>query len=544
MPKLREGAGMLSERWRAAITAVNDDPAVGVADLARVRRRLRQRRARARSIAAVVAAMLVVGGLALARRPNGGTGVAPVPAASSVATSGPGTATTTGTPRRSVTYTWKEAQLVLVDNAPDAHASEQPPAVVPKDCLGQPQTPTVMRATVAKVTSALSPPTVSTGQEVWAVVCTDMPRAAAGEAAGTMPELVPNGDLIRLFASDGTWLFTTHTPPASVTSYGASVATSQASVAPAPSSTAASTTASTIGEPRTAAVTASRPPLPPGQFVAWRRSGELVVLDASTGAVVRQLAQIRVAYPATGPSGVVLTPDRRMAVVSWNEGEFCGAQRVGAVPTDGSAALVLWGPGDQPVVSPDGQRAAWTAIDVDCYHRSLVVHDVGSGAEHSIALADDEASASALRATGPWWQSDDNTLVYAQMPPDPSSEYSSTALTFDASRATKRSDASPLRLGCVTPGMDPVFARQTPTGDGLVLARSDPSGGATAIVRCRFGADEGEVLLTTDLAVLVAQFDRDAATLLLLTWDGAVGMAAPGGVARVVAMGPFQSVAW
>lgn len=290
---------------------------------------------------------------------------------------------------------------------------------------------------------------------------------------------------------------------------------------------------------------ANRPPsapLPDGAIVGWRPSGELVVVDLATGTTIRQLAKVETGYPAKGPSGVALTPDRRLAIVVWNEQEHC-AQRIGVVPTDGSASLVPWGPGSQPTINPDGTKVAWNARPDRCSRRELVVRDVASGDERTIVLGYDEKTVNKTAGVGPWWQ-DNTNLVFVLSKADPSPAYKRDALRFNSATATKASDASRVGVACLPADVSAIFAQPTPTGDGLVISYPNPSGRGVVIAVCRYGSARPQALFTTPTPVFSAAFNKAGSGLLLLGQDGAVSTVTRAGQVTSATPGPFQSVAW
>ena len=154
--------------------------------------------------------------------------------------------------------------------------------------------------------------------------------------------------------------------------------------APTPStSIAPGTTAVTVpptAPPATAAPTTAPPAAAATTIVAVTVDGRLVVLDAATGAELRELANLGDprggGAEGPGPNHVTtvsVSPDGSTAYYD----SCCepAAGLVSVIPTDGSTEPEPVNPGLGPAVSPDGRFLAYTAIN------AVVVRDLTTGQE-------------------------------------------------------------------------------------------------------------------------------------------------------------------
>ena len=169
-----------------------------------------------------------------------------------------------------------------------------------------------------------------------------------------------------------------------VTTGGETSTTIGTTAAPSPStSTAPGTTAVTVpptAPPSTAAPTTVPPVAAATTIVAVTVDGRLVVLDAATGAELRELANLGDprggGAEGPGPNHVTtvgVSPDGSTAYYD----SCCepAAGLVSVIPTDGSREPESINPGLGPAVSPDGRFLAYTAIN------AVVVRDLATGQE-------------------------------------------------------------------------------------------------------------------------------------------------------------------
>ena len=320
-----------------------------------------------------------------------------------------------------------------------------------------------------------------------------------------------------------------------VTDTTAVVPTEVGSTSPTPTTTTSTTTSTT----RTAGT-----PLPTIEAVVWRSTGQLQVIDMTTGSVVRQLAEIAVGYPAPGPVSVTLTPDRRLAIVEWNLGEPGCLTEVGAIATDGSGGAVEdWGPGAwQANVSPDGRYAAWYAASpFDCTSQRIVVRDLTTGAVHEIAAVPrDGFSAGA----GPWWLADSATVIFRDRDGNAAGPDTSTgAVALDVSTATNVTDGRAINLGCVQAQLD-LWAQQVAAGDAVVSVSGVGVGQPTHIDLCPLDGSPGTALLDTPDSYRFAAVDHDGHRLLLIGFDGTLATALINGTVTPLPVDQVQAAAW
>lgn len=205
---------------------------------------------------------------------------------------------------------------------------------------------------------------------------------------------------------------TTTTVPA--TPAPAATSSPAPSTAPAPATTVPPST-TTPAAPSTTVVSGT----PPTVIVAVTVDGRLVVLDAMTGAELRQLADLGDprggGAEGPGPNSVTqisVTPDHTMAYFD----SCCepAAGMIFAVPVDGSAPPEPLTNGLGPAVSPDGRYLAYTAIN------AVVVRDLQTGEERTFTdpaydetplFGDVTWSADGTRIYYPWQRANQDGFV-------------------------------------------------------------------------------------------------------------------------------------
>ena len=306
------------------------------------------------------------------------------------------------------------------------------------------------------------------------------------------------------------------------------------------SPTTTTTTSTTMSTTTTAGT-----PLPTTEAVVWRSTGQLQVIDMTTGSVVRQLTEIAVGYPAPGPVSVMLTPDRRLAIVEWNLGEPGCLTEVGAIATDGSGGAVEdWGPGAwQANVSPDGRYAAWYAASpFDCTSQRIVVRDLTTGTVHEIAAAPRNGF---VAGAGPWWLADSATVIFRDRDFNGADPYANTgaAVALEVSTATRIGDGRSVDLGCVKPQLD-FFAQQVAAGGAVVSVSGGGPGQPTHVDLCPLDGVPGTALLDTPDSYRYAALDHDGRTLLLIGSDGTLATAPINGTVTPLAVDQVQAAAW
>jgi hypothetical protein len=186
-----------------------------------------------------------------------------------------------------------------------------------------------------------------------------------------------------VLAAVGAWQLASDDDDLRVNTGGETSTTIGTTAAPTPStSIAPSTTAVTV--PPTAPPATATPTAPPGAatttIVAVTDDGRLVVLDAATGAELRELANLGDprggGAEGPGPNHVTtvsVSPDGSTAYYD----SCCepAAGLVSVIPTDGTREAEAINPGLGPTVSPDGRFLAYTAIN------AVVVRDLTTGQE-------------------------------------------------------------------------------------------------------------------------------------------------------------------
>ena len=277
----------------------------------------------------------------------------------------------------------------------------------------------------------------------------------------------------------------------------------------------------------------------------WRSTGQLQVIDMTTGSVVRQLAEIAVGYPAPGPVSVTLTPDRRLAIVEWNTGEPGCLTEVGAIATDGSGvAIEDWGSGAwQANVSPDGRYAAWYAASpFECASQRIVVRDLTTGTVHEIAAAPRNGF---VAGAGPWWLADSATVIFRDRDFNGADPFASTgaAVALEVSTATRIGDGRSVDLGCVKPQLD-FFAEQVAAGGAVVSVSGGGVGHSTHADLCPLDGSPGTTLLDTPDSYRFAALDHDGRTLLLIGFDGTLATAPINGTVTPLPVDQVQAAAW
>ena len=282
----------------------------------------------------------------------------------------------------------------------------------------------------------------------------------------------------------------------------------------------------------------------PQTLVGWTQDGHLLVVDAASGKVVRELASVRTGV-GVGPSSVTLTPDRRTAIVSWNTGEPGCFNRVGSVPLDGNAPLVEWGDGGTPpTVSPDGAHVAWLAASQgDCANQEIVVRTLATGAERQITISTGVNGYNG--GVGPWWQPDNRTVVLRKKSSSPDEGFDDDALTFDTTKASRLADSNgTVDTSCVGNGLGGYFSTQPPEGGGILTPNADSVTSPATITLCRFGERNPETLLTLDTYARYATSDRSGHHFLLLDSPGNLTIASATEPPVAVPGHTYQSVAW
>jgi hypothetical protein len=264
------------------------------------------------------------------------------------------------------------------------------------------------------------------------------------------------------------------------------------------------------------------------------------VIDPVSGAVMRTLATVSARLPYFGPGSVALTPDGTIATVTWRTGEPGCFTHVGAVPTDGSGSLTVWGDGGtEPTVSPDGRRVAWLALSSPlCEKHELVVRTMATGAERRVTVVDNAKGFTG--AYGPWWQADNAILLFNHSQAGPSPPALSV---YNADAATTRPNTAPVSLGCLG-GTEVVIGRPVADGTGMLTARGPGDGQPTRIELCRFDTAEPMPLITTPTWTVLAKLNRGGTKLLLIDSKRALSTATLDGVITPVSSGSFIDAAW
>jgi hypothetical protein len=275
--------------------------------------------------------------------------------------------------------------------------------------------------------------------------------------------------------------------------------------------------------------------LPTSQILAWTQKGQLVVLDVRDGHEMRQLTTVPVNI-GTGPSGVLLTPDRTQAIIWWSTAEPGCFEQLGMIRIDGSGGTKSLGKGTAPTLSPDGRRLAWREItDPDCANQSLVIRDLATGAERRI----DASGQSGYSPRGPWWK-DNRTLVFADAN-QPLTGTAVASVALDADQARTLADGKPTSFACTTESAALAFASQPFGSTDLIVTTLDTTG---RILRCSFDGSAPIQLATSDEFFYSARPDATTEHFLCITRDNALVEVTPGSPPRTIAAGKFQSAAW
>jgi hypothetical protein len=279
-------------------------------------------------------------------------------------------------------------------------------------------------------------------------------------------------------------------------------------------------------------------PLPSADIVAWRSDGRLVVLDPRTGHE-RELTRLKSDSPGSGPSGVTLSVDRRLAFVSWSKDEGA-CPRLGAIRTDGHGKLQPIGAGTAPRVSADGRflayfRAAGTNV---CSDQSVAVVDLHDGTQRNITIRHPPAMYS--YGGGPWWMADSRHLIAPII--NPSITGLLTLRRLDVTTATGITDGVRIKVLCGVRIASAHYPIGVTRDDHMVLA--DTTDNARSLTSCDLHTGKSRSLGTFPARPNPYVWSASGPGLIfvddkgvLWRWDGTQDPPAR------IATGPYQSAA-